>query len=146
MTFGLSSAKIIGVPEKRQIAINLKSGGQKYKTSVDDEILPALAERLGRFVSLAGYQFTITKLVSGGESVPAQTARVLPGTPNQTPPNFPSSASDPDIAQPLVRLAQRIDGGDAQNLDRLAAQALSALLAGEVPSWPAADSARASNV
>ena len=33
------------------------------------------------------------------------------------------------IAQPLVQLAQRIDGGDAQNLHRLAAQALPAVLA-----------------
>jgi hypothetical protein len=36
---------------------------------------------------------------------------------------------DADIAQPLVQLAQRIDGGDAQNLHRLAAQALPTLLA-----------------
>ena len=47
-----------------------------------------------------------------------------------------------DIAQPLVQLAQGIDGGDAENLHRLAAQTLSAVLAGEVPSWPTADSAR----
>jgi hypothetical protein len=46
----------------------------------------------------------------------------------QTPPNHPSSTGDPDIAQPLVQLAQRTDGGDAQNLHRLAAQALPALL------------------
>jgi len=55
----LCSAKIIGVSETRQIAINLKIGVQKHKTSVDDEILPALAERLGRFVSLPGSQFTM---------------------------------------------------------------------------------------
>jgi hypothetical protein len=107
----------------------LKSGEQKHKTSVDDEILPALAERLGRFVSLLGSQFTIRKLARGREPVPAQTARVLSGTQNQTPPNLASGTGDPHIAQPLVQLAQCIDGGDAQNLHRLAAQALPALLA-----------------
>src|SRR6202050_821298 len=45
--------------ETRRIATNLKSGDQNNKTSVDDEILPALAVRLGRFVSLLGSQFTI---------------------------------------------------------------------------------------
>ena len=120
--------KLSAWPERCQIATNLKSGDQNNKTSVDDEILPALAERLCRFVSLLGSQFTIRKLARGGESVPAQTARVLPRTQYPTPPNFPSSTGDPDIAQPLVQLAQGIDDGDAQNLHQLAAQALPALL------------------
>ena len=47
----------------------------------------------------------------------------------KTPPKFPFGTGDPDIAQPLVQLAQRIDGGDTQNLHRLAAQALPAVLA-----------------
>ena len=101
-----------------QIAIYLKSGDQKHKRSVDDEILPALAERLKRFVSLLGSRFTIRKLARGGEFVPAQTARVLTATQYPTPPNFPLSTGDPDIAPPLVQLAQGIDGRDAQNLHR----------------------------
>lgn len=56
------------------------------------------------------------------ESLPAQTARVLPGTQNQAPPDFPFNALDPPVAQPLVRLAKRVDGRDAQNLHRLAPQ------------------------
>ncbi len=42
--------KLLARRETRHIAINLKSGDQKHKTSVDDENLHALAERLGRFV------------------------------------------------------------------------------------------------
>ena len=45
------------------------------------------------------------------------------------------------MAQPPVQLAQRIDGGDAQNLHWLAPQGLPAFLASEMPIWPAADSA-----
>src|SRR5579872_1855760 len=36
--------------ETREIATSLKSGDRNNKTSIDDEILLALAERLGRFV------------------------------------------------------------------------------------------------
>jgi len=64
--------KLLAWPETRQIATNLKSGDQSNKTSVDDKILPALAECRGRFVSLPGSQFTIQKLARGGEFVPAQ--------------------------------------------------------------------------
>jgi len=46
------------------------------------------------------------KLARGGESVPTQTARVLPGTQYPTSPNLASGAGDPDIAQPLVQSAQ----------------------------------------
>src|SRR5271166_4002576 len=39
--------KLPAWPETRQIATSLKSGDRNNKTSVDDEILPALAERFG---------------------------------------------------------------------------------------------------
>ena len=67
----------------------------------------------------------------------------LPGTQNQAPPDLPSNAFDPAVAQPLVRLAQRSDRRDAENLHRLAPPGLPVLLAPEVPSWPTADSAGA---
>ena len=50
-------------------------------------------------------------------------------TQNQAPPDLPSSTLDPPMAQPLVQLAQRTDGGDAQNLHWLAPQGLPAFLA-----------------
>ncbi len=51
--------KLPACPETRQIATNLKSRDQKHMTSVHAEILPALAERPGRFVALLDSQFTI---------------------------------------------------------------------------------------
>ena len=51
--------KLPACPETRQLATNLKSRDQKHMTSVHAEILPALAERLGRFVALLDSQFTI---------------------------------------------------------------------------------------
>jgi hypothetical protein len=42
------------------------------------------------------------------------------------------------MAQPLVRLAQRLDHRYAQNFHRLAPQGLPVLLASEVSAWPAA--------
>jgi hypothetical protein len=116
--------KLPAWPETRQIGTSLESRDRNNKTSIDDEILRALAERLGRFVSLPGSQFTIRQLTRVRESVPAETARVLSGTQNQTSPNFRFSTGDPDIAQPLVQIDAGIDGGDAPNLHQLAAQAL----------------------
>jgi hypothetical protein len=51
------------------------------------------------------------------------------GTRNQAPPDLLSSTLDPPMAQPLVQLAQRTDGGDAQNLHWLAPQGLPAFMA-----------------
>jgi hypothetical protein len=51
--------KLPACPETLQIATNLKSRDQKHMTTVHAEILPALAERLGRFVALLDSQFTI---------------------------------------------------------------------------------------
>ena len=62
---------------------------------------------------------------------------------NQAPPDLPSNALDPAVAQPLVRLARRSDRRDAEDLYRLAPPGLPVLLAAEVPSWPTADSAGA---
>jgi|HubBroStandDraft_5_1064220.scaffolds.fasta_scaffold2671353_1 hypothetical protein len=54
--------------------------------------------------------------------------RVLPGTQNQTPANLQFGTGYPRITQPMVQLAQGVDGGDAQNFHQLAAPALPALL------------------
>ncbi len=66
-----------------------------------------------RFAPLAGPRLAIQNFVGRGESLPAQTARVLPGAQDQAPADFPPNALDPPVAQPLVRLAQRVDGRDA---------------------------------
>jgi hypothetical protein len=71
------------------------------------------------------------------------TARFLSGVQNQAPPDPPSNAFDPYVAQPLVRLARRSNRRDAEDLRRLAPPGLPVLLAPEVPSWPTADSAGA---
>jgi len=84
---------------------------------------------------------SIQKLARGREALPAQTARVLPGTQNQAPPDLASNALDPAMAQPLVRLARRSNRRDAADLHRLAPPELPVLLAPEVPSWLATDSA-----
>jgi len=63
---------------------------------------------------------SIQKLARGREALPAQTARVLPGTQNQAPPDLAANALDPAVAQPLVRLARRSNRRDAADLHRLA--------------------------
>jgi putative transposase len=95
---------------------------------VHDEILPVLAEPLCRFVPPRGPGPTIQKLACSGKSLPAQAARILPRTQNQTTAARQSNPPEPRLAQPLVRLAKRIDGRDAQNLYRLAPQGLPTFL------------------
>ena len=95
-----------------------------------------------RFISLPASRVATKRFARGRESVPAQTTRVLPGTQNQAPPDLPSGALDPAVAQPLVRLEERIDSRDAEDLHRLASQKLPALLASEVPSWPPMNTSR----
>ena len=65
---------------------------------------------LCRFALPFASWFPIEKLARGRESLPAQTARVLPGAQNPAPPDIPSNPLDPRVAQPLVQLAKRIDG------------------------------------
>jgi putative transposase len=56
---------------------------------VHHEFLRVLAEPVCRFAPLPVSRVTIQKLARGRESVPAQAARVLPGTQNQARPDLP---------------------------------------------------------
>ena len=76
-------------------------------------------------------------------SLPAQTACVLPGTQNHASTDRQYDPPSAGVAQPLVRLAKRIDGRNSQNLYRVASQGLPVLLAQEMPIRTAADSAGA---
>ena len=112
-----------------EIVTNLKGVMRQPRKLVRDRILSALAEPCGRFAPLPASRGTIQKLARGRESISAQTACVLPGTQHQAPPDLPSNALDPPVAEPPVRLAQRSDPSDAQNLYRLAPPGLRAVLA-----------------
>jgi len=76
----------------------LKGGERKPRTSIHDRILFAVGKCLSRFTPPCSSRSSIRKLARGRESVPAQTARILPGTENQTPANLPVRTGDPQIA------------------------------------------------
>src|ERR1700722_5783528 len=121
----------------------MKGGDRKPRRSLDHEILPVLAAPSGRFAPLSGLGPTIQNLADRRESLPAQTACVLPGTQNQASTDRQSDPPDARVAQPLVQLAKRINRRNTENLRWLAPQGLPVFLAQEMPIRPAADSAGA---